>query len=300
MRRYRISSTLRPVLAAILAVALMTGGVLAAAPGPRRARRSGLPARRVICLYHPTFLHNQYNYQSALYVQNPGAVPATVQLTFSRATAGPITLSATVQPGAMLRLRARPGSGTTGRVVLAGDRLRPAPGQRGRDLPDDRRPAGRLPRDDSPGRRICGRPIWAPLSVSVQPLLRQRRADPLEHRRAGAQAEIDLYQPDGSLVKSVTVTIAANATYAVSGPGIQIPPGRYTAVVSADDPIGRTTDCPDRQASRPRCSNCRRQRPRQVSRPACRVPRSRWMKEAARARASSSSPTSAAQAATSL
>ena len=51
------------------------------------------------------------------------------------------------------------------------------------------------------------------------------------------QVDVGFYQSDGSLIKSLTVTIAANATYAVSGPGLQIPPGRYTAVVSANDPI---------------------------------------------------------------
>ena len=84
MRRYRISSTLRPVLAAILAVTLLTGGALAAAPETSTSTevRSVPDPPQILYLYHPTFLHNQYNYQSALYVQNPGAVPATVQLTF--------------------------------------------------------------------------------------------------------------------------------------------------------------------------------------------------------------------------
>ncbi len=48
---------------------------------------------------------------------------------------------------------------------------------------------------------------------------------------------IDFYQSDGSLVKSLPVTIAANATYAVSGTGIQIPAGLYTAVVSSTEPL---------------------------------------------------------------
>ena len=52
-----------------------------------------------------------------------------------------------------------------------------------------------------------------------------------------AQAEIDLYQPDGSLVKSLNTVIPANTTYSVYGPGIQIPPGLYTAVVSSTEPL---------------------------------------------------------------
>ena len=80
------------------------GGSLAAAPETSTSTeiRSVPDPPQILYLYHPTFLHNQYNYQSALYVQDPGAVPATVQLTFYRATASPITLSATVQPGATL------------------------------------------------------------------------------------------------------------------------------------------------------------------------------------------------------
>ena len=61
------------------------------------------------------------------------------------------------------------------------------------------------------------------------------------------QVDVGFYQSDGSLIKSLTVTIAANAAYAVSGPGLQIPPGRYTAVVSANDPIVGLLICPDRR-----------------------------------------------------
>ena len=104
MRRYRISSTLRPVLAVILAVTLLTGGALAAAPETSTSTevRSVPDPPQILYLYHPIFLHNQFNYQSALYVQNPGAVAAAVELTFYSATASPVMLSATVQAGATL------------------------------------------------------------------------------------------------------------------------------------------------------------------------------------------------------
>jgi hypothetical protein len=235
MRRYRIYSTLRPVLAAILAVALIAGGVLTSAA---RGAPTAAGAPRVLTapiaylLYHPTFLHNQYNYQSALYVQNPGAVPATVQLTFSRATAGPITLSATVQPGAVLNYARgqvpglpnglywleiasdQPLASVVEIYRTTGDRLAAYRGISGPPAP-----AGGVYRSVfSPFFDTGGLTLWniAPQATTLG---------------------IDFYQSDGSLVRSLSVTIAANATYTVSGAGIQIPPGRYTAVVSANDPV---------------------------------------------------------------
>ena len=234
MRRYRIHSTLRPVLAAILAVALMAGGVLtSAATGPDGCRRaSGTDSPDRLSVIPP----------------NVSAQPVQLSIrtlraeSWRRARHCPIDLLSrhrrpdhaighcAARRCAQLRRGQVPGlpnglywleiasDQPLASVVeiyrTTGDRLAAYRGISGPPAP-----AGGVYRSVfSPFFDTCGLTLWniAPQATTLG---------------------IDFYQSDGSLVRSLSVTIAANATYTVSGAGIQIPPGRYTAVVSANDPV---------------------------------------------------------------
>jgi uncharacterized repeat protein (TIGR01451 family) len=239
MRLRRTRATLRPILAAFLAAILLAGGALpfAAAQNPPTVVSQPTAPVAAYLLYHPVFLHNHYNYQSALYVQNAGAVPATVQLTFYSTTASPIDLSATVQPGATLSYAPGQVAGLPHGLywlLIASDQPLASVVEVYRATGD--RLAAYRGITDPTGASAAG--LSVPVYRSVfTPFFDTGGLTLWNIAAQDAPVTIDFYRADGSLAKSLPVVIPANRTYAASNPGIQIPPGSYTAVVSAAVPV---------------------------------------------------------------
>ena len=285
MRLRRIRVTLRPVLAAILAVTLPVGGSCPPRPAdpPRGAparvrRRSSICTTRYFCTTSPT-INRRCTCRILERVRRR-------RMTFYSAAAGPSPFRPPCSP-ALQSYRA-------GQVPGLPD------GSYWLEIASDQPLASVVEIYRTTGDRLAAyRGMTAPTGVSAAgpsvPVYRSVFSPFFDSggltlwniSAQAAQAEIDLYQSDGSLVKSLNTVIPANATYFVYGAGIQIPPGLYTAVVSSTEPLAglltvQTAGLPSPvfELQAPTATR--------ASRPACRAPRSRWMKEVARARANSS------------
>ena len=236
MRLYRLFATLRSGLAAILAVAVIAGGALvSAAPSNPAPALSLIP--RLSTSYHPSF-PNTSTYQSALYVQNPGAADAVVVLTFYSATLAPFSLSTAIPAGATLSYARGEVPGLAAgawwlEIVSdqelasvvevygpAGDRLAAYRGMTAPTASSQAAPAEKMylsvfsPFFDSGGLTLWNVSTWN-----------------------AAEVVIDLYQPDGSIQMSFPRTIPAGGVVSLYGPSAGVPAGCYTAVVSSTAPL---------------------------------------------------------------
>jgi uncharacterized repeat protein (TIGR01451 family) len=236
MRLGRLHCARHASLAAVLAVALIAGQALASAAAagaaPAGVPDSSAASPAAYLLYQPTFLHNFSNYQSALYVQNLGSMDATVDLTFYSATAGPISLPATIQVGATLAYEPGQVPGLPNGsywLAIASDQPVASVVEIYR-LNGERLAAYR-------GMTEPAAPASGPYLLVFSPFL---DSGGLTLWNIAAQATVitvDLVRQDGSIATSLVRVVAANATLSLYGPGLQIPPGVYTAVVSADGPL---------------------------------------------------------------
>ena len=114
-----------------------------------------------------------------------------------------------------------------------------------------------------------------------------------------AQAEIELYQPDGSIHASFLFDLPAGGVYSFSGSEAHLAAGLYTAVVSSTEQLRGLLTVQTAGVPPPVFEL---QAPAAAPSTTASVPRAQKQVDegAARARASFSSPTSAAQTATSV